>query len=88
MTHYEMRSMELSCYADFLIPTEKEKVRGFINGLHFGIRIGTTHGANTQTTFHQVVEIARRLECIHMQGKEECDANKDRNNGGYSGSSS
>lgn len=44
--------------------------------------------AETKITFHQVVEIARRLNYIRMQGREEHEDNKPRSTGGFSGTSS
>lgn len=35
---YKMKFIELSYYASFLIPTETETAKSFIEGLKFGIR--------------------------------------------------
>ncbi|XP_019262238.1 PREDICTED: uncharacterized protein LOC109240076 [Nicotiana attenuata] len=59
----------LSRHAAFLIPTEADKVRRFIEGLTYGIRIAMALELETGTTFHQVVEIARRIECIRNYGE-------------------
>lgn len=37
VTQYKMRFTELSYYAAFLIPTKKERVWRFIEGLRYGI---------------------------------------------------
>lgn len=39
VTEYEARFTELSHHVTFLIPTEAEKVRRFMEGLNYGIRV-------------------------------------------------
>lgn len=54
---HEMRSIDLSQYAAFLIPTETKKVRRFINWLNIGIKISMARETKSQTTFGQAVGI-------------------------------
>ncbi|XP_070042810.1 uncharacterized protein [Nicotiana tomentosiformis] len=64
MSEYAMRFTELSRHATTLVSTDRERVRRFIEGLTYNLRFGMAHELETETPFHQVVEIARRLECI------------------------
>ncbi|XP_070057041.1 uncharacterized protein [Nicotiana tomentosiformis] len=70
VTEYEMKFIELSRHAAFLIPTKVEKVRRFIEGLNFGIKTSMARKAETGATFFQVVDIARKIERIKGQGRE------------------
>lgn len=70
VNEYEARFIELSCHDSFLIPTEVEKVRQFIDGLTYGIRIVIAQNSDIWTTFHQAVETALRIEHIHSQGRK------------------
>lgn len=55
----------------------------------FSLVLGLTWcEAETKTTFHQEVEIARRLNRICMQVREDHEDNKPRTTGGFSGTSS
>lgn len=44
-------------------------MKQFTKGLTYGIRITMARESNIGTTFHQAVEIARRIEHIRNQGK-------------------
>lgn len=52
VTEYESRFLELSRHVVFLTPTEAEKVKGFIEGLNYGIKITMTIEVETWTIFH------------------------------------
>lgn len=58
ITEYEMRFVELSCCEDFLIFIDIGKVRRFIWGLNFGIKLNMDRDKKIGSTFNQVVEIA------------------------------
>ncbi|XP_070042529.1 uncharacterized protein [Nicotiana tomentosiformis] len=62
VTQYEMRFSELARHAVWLVPTEREKIRRFINGInqqfHFVMTLGNVAGA-------------RRLEMVRIQEREE-----------------
>lgn len=67
ITQYEMKLTELSCHATFLILIEKERVWRFIQGVSYSLRFGMTRKVETETTFHQVIQIDGRLDHIHRQ---------------------
>lgn len=64
MTKYEERFIKLSYHAAILIPTEAENVMRFTEGLNCSIKIFMARESETETTFHQAVEIARRIKHI------------------------
>ncbi|XP_070054257.1 uncharacterized protein [Nicotiana tomentosiformis] len=77
-----MTFTELSHYATFLVPTKKERVQRVVEGLSYRLRFGMARDVETKTTFHQDVEISRRLECIH---RPEREAKKPHGTRGFSG---
>ncbi|XP_070056720.1 uncharacterized protein [Nicotiana tomentosiformis] len=85
MTQYEMWFSELARHAVWLVPTEREKIRRFINGLkhqfHFVMTLGNVAGAK----FAEVVDGARWLEMVHTQEREEREAKRSRDLGNSSG---
>lgn len=72
----------------FSHPTKKENMQRFIDGLHFGIRIGIAREAKKEINLHRAVEIARRLESICMRGRDDCEAKKPCSTEGFSSASS
>lgn len=75
----------MSRYATFLIPTKKERVQRFVKGFNYNIRFGIAREVETEITFHQVVEIARRLLHIHRQVREDREGKKPHGTRGFSG---
>lgn len=57
-------------HAAILILPEREKVWRFIEGLTYDIILHMAREAEAETIFSQVMEIARRIECIGGQGRE------------------
>lgn len=82
----EARYTELSRHATFLIPTEAEKVRRFIEGFTYGIKVTMARESDMETTFQHVVAIAWRIERVRGQGREVMTRNKrPRHFGGFCG---
>ncbi|XP_070049007.1 uncharacterized protein [Nicotiana tomentosiformis] len=81
VTQYQMRFSKLARHAVWLVPTERERIRMFINGLnqqfHFVMTLGDVAGAR----FVEVVESARRLEMVRTQEREEREAKRSRGPG-------
>lgn len=53
-----------------MIPTEVDRERRFIEGLHYGIKITMSTEAEIGTTFLQFADIACRIERIQSQSRE------------------
>ncbi|XP_070034563.1 uncharacterized protein [Nicotiana tomentosiformis] len=88
VTQYEMRFMELACHAVFLVPTERERIIRFIDGLIYGLRYGMTLESEMDARFDQVIEIARCLEHVRRLEREENEVKRPRGSGGIGSASS
>lgn len=51
------------------------------------IKLNIARGIETRTTFQQAVEIAQRIKCIRVQGREAVKNKRPRHSGGFGGSS-
>ncbi|XP_070036611.1 uncharacterized protein [Nicotiana tomentosiformis] len=80
-----MRFSELARHAVWLVPTEREKIRRFINGLNHQFRFVMTLGNVACGKFNEVVDSARRLEMVRTQEREEREAKRSRGLGNSSG---
>lgn len=65
---------ELSHYVVLLIPTKKEKIKRFIEGLNFGIKIWIAQ-----------IDIEQRIGHVCGHGTYASEAKKPRGSGGFSG---
>ncbi|XP_070057300.1 uncharacterized protein [Nicotiana tomentosiformis] len=77
-----MRFTELSRHAPALVSTVRERVHRFIEGLGYGLSYGMARELGADTPFHQVVNIARRSECIRGLERDDREAKKPRGPGG------
>ncbi|XP_070039225.1 uncharacterized protein [Nicotiana tomentosiformis] len=66
-----MRFSELVRHVVWLVPTEREKIKRFINGINHQFRFVMTLGNITGAKFDEVVDSARRLEMVRTQEREE-----------------
>ncbi|XP_070046323.1 uncharacterized protein [Nicotiana tomentosiformis] len=85
MTQYEMRYSELAGHAIWLVPKDKERVRRFIDGLTFQLRLLMTRERVSGATFDEVVYIARQIEIVRIQERVEREAKRPRGQGVFSG---
>lgn len=88
VTLYKMRFIDLSRNEVVLIPTEREKVWRFIEGLAYGIRLQIARDTETETSLTQVVEITKGIEWIRGQGREVTSDKRPCYFGSFSGASS
>ncbi|XP_070036547.1 uncharacterized protein [Nicotiana tomentosiformis] len=58
VTQYEMQFLKLARHAIWLVPTDRERIRRFIDGLTFQLRLLMTRERVSGTTFDEVVDIA------------------------------
>ncbi|XP_070034647.1 uncharacterized protein [Nicotiana tomentosiformis] len=73
---------------NWLVPTEREKIRRFIDGLSYRLRFVMTQENASGARFDEVVDIAWRLELVCSQEREEREAKRPHGSGGFSGVSS
>ncbi|XP_070044880.1 uncharacterized protein [Nicotiana tomentosiformis] len=85
VTQYEMRFYELAHHAVWLVPTNRERIRRFIDGLTFQLRVLMTRDRVSGATFEEVVDIARQIELVRSQERVEREAKRSRGSGGFSG---
>ncbi|XP_070032170.1 uncharacterized protein [Nicotiana tomentosiformis] len=83
-----MRFSELARHAIWLVPTERERIKRFINGLNYQLRFVMTRENASGARFDEVIDIARRLELILSQDREEREAKRPGGWCGFSGVSS
>ncbi|XP_070057132.1 uncharacterized protein [Nicotiana tomentosiformis] len=65
VTQYEMRFSELDHHTIWLVPTERERIRRFIDGHNYGLCFVMTQEIALGARFDEVVDIARRLDQSH-----------------------
>ncbi|XP_070036074.1 uncharacterized protein [Nicotiana tomentosiformis] len=70
VSEYAIRFSELAHHAPVLVPTIKERVRRFIEGLDYDIKICMARELQTDAPFQQVVEIARKIEGVLGEERE------------------
>ncbi|XP_070032537.1 uncharacterized protein [Nicotiana tomentosiformis] len=85
VTQYEMRFSELARHAVWLVSTERESIRRFIDGLYYQYCFVMTWESVSCATFDEVVDISRRLDMVRSQEWEEREAKKPCGSGGFSG---
>ncbi|XP_070035571.1 uncharacterized protein [Nicotiana tomentosiformis] len=76
VTQYEMQFLELARQAVWLVPTEREKIRRFTNGLGHQLRFIMTLGNVAGAKFDEVVDSALRLEMVRTHEHEEREAKR------------
>ncbi|XP_070057504.1 uncharacterized protein [Nicotiana tomentosiformis] len=76
VTDYEARFPKLSRHALMILPDDTERVRRFIVGSHYGIQVTMAREVQMGTPYEQVVEIARRIDGILQQGREQTPRDK------------
>ncbi|XP_070035989.1 uncharacterized protein [Nicotiana tomentosiformis] len=85
VTKYEIRFSELARHAVWFVPTDRERIRRFIDGLGFQLRLLMTRERVSGVTFDKVVDISRQIEMVQGQERTEREAKRPRGQGGFSG---
>ncbi|XP_070021520.1 uncharacterized protein [Nicotiana sylvestris] len=76
VTHYEARFSELSRHALMILPTDVERVRRFVAGLHSGIMANMDREVEMGASYQLVVEIARKIEGYRLRGRDQMQQDK------------
>ncbi|XP_070040220.1 uncharacterized protein [Nicotiana tomentosiformis] len=71
VTQYEMRFSELSHHVVLLVPTDRERIRRFIDGLTYQLRLLMIKERVSGATFDKVMDIARQIEMVRIQERGE-----------------
>ncbi|XP_070042693.1 uncharacterized protein [Nicotiana tomentosiformis] len=85
VTQHEMRFSELARHTVRLVPTGRERIRRFIDGLSFQLRLLMTMERVSVVTFYEVVDIARQIEMVQGKERTKREAKRPRGQGGSSG---
>lgn len=80
-----MKFSELARHAIWMIPSDRERIKRFVDGLNYHLRILMTRERVLGDTFEEVVDITREIETVRHQEREEKVANRPRGSGSYSG---
>ncbi|XP_070036019.1 uncharacterized protein [Nicotiana tomentosiformis] len=83
VTQYEMRFLELARHAIWFIPIDREKIRRFIDGLTFRLRLLMTRERVSRATSDEVVDIACQIEMVRSQERVEREAKRPRGSGDF-----
>ncbi|XP_070054425.1 uncharacterized protein [Nicotiana tomentosiformis] len=80
-----MRFSELDHHAVWLVTTDKERIKRFIDGLTYQLLLLMTRERVSGGTFDEVVDIDRQIKMVHSQERGEREAKRPRGLGGFSG---
>ncbi|XP_070036085.1 uncharacterized protein [Nicotiana tomentosiformis] len=85
VTQYEMRFSKLARHIVWLVPTDWERIRRFIDGLTYQLQLLMTREMVFGATFNKVVDIAWYIEMVCSQEHGGREAKRPRGLGGFSG---
>ncbi|XP_070009702.1 uncharacterized protein [Nicotiana sylvestris] len=85
VTQYETRFIDLARHALLIIPTERQRVRRFIEGLVHPIRLQMDKKMGSKISFQDVTNMARRVEIVLSQGSGQGSHKRPRHSGRFSG---
>ncbi|XP_070039562.1 uncharacterized protein [Nicotiana tomentosiformis] len=88
VTQYETHFLDLARHALILLPTKRERVRRFIDGLAQPIRLHMAKKTGSEIFFQAAANITRRVVMVLAQGSGQGFDNRPRHSGGLSGASS
>ncbi|XP_070049112.1 uncharacterized protein [Nicotiana tomentosiformis] len=88
VTQYEIRFSELARHDVWLVSTNRERIRRFIDGLTYQLWLLMTRERVSGATFNEVVDAARQIEMVRSQERGEREAKRSRSFGGFSGAPS
>ncbi|XP_070040818.1 uncharacterized protein [Nicotiana tomentosiformis] len=80
-----MRFSELARHAVWPVPTDRERIQRFIDGLTYQLRLLMTRERVSGATFDEVVSIARQIEMARSQEQVEREAKRPHGSGGFGG---
>ncbi|XP_070041619.1 uncharacterized protein [Nicotiana tomentosiformis] len=88
VAQYETRFVDLARHAVLLLPIERERVRSFIDGLTYPIRLQMAKETGCEISFQADDNITRRIEMVLEQERGHGSHKRPRQFGGFSVASS
>nr|XP_016480043.1 PREDICTED: uncharacterized protein LOC107801264 [Nicotiana tabacum]XP_016480051.1 PREDICTED: uncharacterized protein LOC107801264 [Nicotiana tabacum] len=82
---YHKQFVDLAHRVVVLLPPKRERVRKFIDGLTFSIRLQMDKETRADISFERAVEIARRIKMVCGQERGPVSDNRTHHFGGFSG---
>ncbi|XP_070046908.1 uncharacterized protein [Nicotiana tomentosiformis] len=80
-----MRFSDLARHAVWLVLTDRERIRRFIDGLIYQLQLLITREWVSGGTFDEMVDIAQQIEMVRSQKREEREAKRPQGSGGPRG---
>ncbi|XP_070019332.1 uncharacterized protein [Nicotiana sylvestris] len=74
VSQYELRFSELALHAIWMVLIDRERIGRFVDGLTYQLCILMTRERVSGSTFEKVVDIAREIESVRRQEREEREA--------------
>nr|XP_009789710.1 PREDICTED: uncharacterized protein LOC104237292 [Nicotiana sylvestris] len=87
VSQYEARFSKLARYASWIVLTDRVRIKRFVDGFNYHLRILMTRERVLGISFEDVVDIARDIETARRQEREEREAKRPRVFGSFSGAS-
>ncbi|XP_070041139.1 uncharacterized protein [Nicotiana tomentosiformis] len=84
VTQYEMTFSKFARHVVWLVPTKREWIRRFIDGLTYELHFVMTLESVSGVWLNEVVDIARWIELVHSREHEERESKRPRGSGGFS----
>ncbi|XP_070049832.1 uncharacterized protein [Nicotiana tomentosiformis] len=88
VTQYETQFVDLARHATIMLPNEKEKLRRFIDGLTYTIRLQMAKETMSDIFFQTAVDITRQIKMVRAQERGQVSDKRPHYFGGFSGASS
>ncbi|XP_070032797.1 uncharacterized protein [Nicotiana tomentosiformis] len=88
VTKYETRFVDLAHHALILLPTERERVRWFIDGLAQPIGLQMAKETGNEISFQAAANVPRRVGMLLAQGSGQGSDKRPCHSSGFSGASS
>nr|XP_009782669.1 PREDICTED: uncharacterized protein LOC104231375 [Nicotiana sylvestris] len=88
VSQYEVRFSELARYAPWMVPTDRERIRRFVNGLNYPIHILMARERILSHTFEDAVDVACDIEMDRRLEREKREAKRSRGSASHSGAPS
>ncbi|XP_070010641.1 uncharacterized protein [Nicotiana sylvestris] len=85
---YEMRFSKVARHAIWLVPTDRERIRRFVDDLTYHLCILMAKEKVSSSTFEEVVDIAYEIKSVRRQERDERETKRHRRFGCYGGAPS
>ncbi|XP_070002046.1 uncharacterized protein [Nicotiana sylvestris] len=88
VTRYKMIFSQLARHATWMIPTYRERIWRFVDGLNYSLCILMTRERVLGASFEEVADIARDIKTVCRREREKKEAKRPRGSGSFSGAPS